>query len=277
MNKNIKIVIFGALAVAVVVGASLLYKTLSSRYDPDKAAAVQTEQKAASQQETAKSDSGTAAPEGDTANPETATTDPAQNNTAPDNTADTNTATDDGSAAAPSDSGTANTAPADSGTAGGSTGGTPAPAPAPAPQTSVFSAPDFTVYDKNGSAVQLSSFNGKPIVVNFWASWCGYCIQEMPEFQAAYEKYGDNVVFLMVNLINSDSMQKAQNVIDQNGFTFPVYFDNDNSASGAYPTTAIPASVFIGTDGKVSAAVRGAMTADRLNKYIAQIYPAAAG
>ena len=274
MNKNIKIVIFGALAVAVVVGASLLYKTLSSRYDPDKAAAVQTEQKAASQQETAKSDSGTAASEGDTANTETATTDPAPNNMTP---TDTNTATDGGSAAAPSDSGTANTAPADSGTAGGSTGGTPAPAPAPAPQTSVFSAPDFTVYDKNGSAVQLSSFNGKPIVVNFWASWCGYCIQEMPEFQAAYEKYGDNVVFLMVNLINSDSMQKAQNVIDQNGFTFPVYFDNDNSASGAYPTTAIPASVFIGTDGKVSAAVRGAMTADRLNKYIAQIYPAAAG
>ncbi|MEA5142480.1 MAG: TlpA disulfide reductase family protein [Oscillibacter sp.] len=263
MNKNIKIIIFCALAVAVVVGASLLYKTLSSRYDPDKAAAAQTEQKAASQQETAKSD---------TANTETANTDPAQNNTTTDNTS-----TDGGTTAnaTPSDSGTANTGPADSGTTGGNTGGTTTPAPAP--QNSVFSAPDFTVYDKNGSAVKLSSFNGKPIVVNFWASWCGYCIQEMPEFQAAYEKYGDDVVFLMVNLINSDTMQKAQNVIDQNGFTFSVYFDNENSASSAYPTTAIPASVFIGTDGKVSAMVRGAMTADRLNKYIAQIYPAAAG
>ncbi len=253
MNKNIKIIIFSTLAAAVVVGASLLYKTLSSRYDPDKAAADQTEQKAASQQETAKSD---------TANTETANTDPAQNNTTADNTS-------------PDGGNTANAAPSDSGTAGGNTGGTTTPAPAP--QNSVFSAPDFTVYDKNGSAVKLSSFNGKPIVVNFWASWCGYCIQEMPEFQAAYEKYGDDVVFLMVNLINSDTMQKAQNVIDQNGFTFSLYFDNENSASSAYPTTAIPASVFIGTDGKVSATVRGAMTADRLNKYIAQIYPDAAG
>mgnify|MGYP002512586036 CR=1 FL=1 len=59
-------------------------------------------------------------------------------------------------------------------------------------------AKDFTVYDIDGNPVKLSDFRGRPIVLNFWASDCYYCVQEMPDFQNAYEKYGDEVVFLMV-------------------------------------------------------------------------------
>ena len=61
-------------------------------------------------------------------------------------------------------------------------------------------APDFTVTDADGNAVKLSDFRGKGVVLNFWASWCGPCKSEMPHFQTAYEQYGDEVHFLMVNM-----------------------------------------------------------------------------
>ena len=60
------------------------------------------------------------------------------------------------------------------------------------------SAPDFTVQTMDGGDVKLSDFFGKPVIINFWATWCGPCKVELPAFQAAYEEYGDEIVFLMM-------------------------------------------------------------------------------
>ena len=70
----------------------------------------------------------------------------------------------------------------------------------------VILADDFTVYDMNMNQIQLSDFFGKPIVINFWASWCRPCTSELPAFDRVYREYGDDVTFLMVNL--TDGFQK---------------------------------------------------------------------
>lgn len=127
-------------------------------------------------------------------------------------------------------------------------------------------APDFTVYDYDGNEVTLSSFEGKPAVVNFWASWCTYCMQEMAEFQSAYEKYGDDVAFVMVDLTagGNDTREAAQEVLDNNGYTFPVYYDDDASASGVFGIRSIPTTYFVDAEGYLVDGVSGPVSADKL-------------
>jgi len=67
-------------------------------------------------------------------------------------------------------------------------------------QPDIPPAPDFTVYDMDGNEVHLYDFVGKPVVVNFWASWCGPCKSEMPDFEEKFGEYGDEIVFMMVNI-----------------------------------------------------------------------------
>ena len=78
-------------------------------------------------------------------------------------------------------------------------------------------APDFTAYDADGNAVQLSDYFGKPLVLNFWASWCGPCKSEMPAFQQAYEQE-DGVQFLLVNMTGGRETQAdAEALLAQEG------------------------------------------------------------
>lgn len=131
-------------------------------------------------------------------------------------------------------------------------------------------APDFTVYDLEGNAHKLSDFRGKPVIVNFWASWCGPCKSEMPDFQAKFEEYGEDIQFLMVNLTDGsqETVDSAQDYIDGQGYTFPVYFDTDYSGAIAYAVNAIPATYFIGADGALVAYGKSAMSADTLQRGI---------
>ena len=80
-----------------------------------------------------------------------------------------------------------------------------------------IAAPDFTVLDREGNPVKLSDFAGKPVVLNFWASWCGPCKSEMPDFQEAYEKYDGEVVFIMVNCTDGsrETMDTAMEFISE--------------------------------------------------------------
>ena len=82
-------------------------------------------------------------------------------------------------------------------------------------------APDFTVYDLEGNAHKLSDFRGKPVLLNFWASWCGPCQMEMPDFQKYYESHGDKVNFVIVNLTDGqqETVESASAFIAEKGYT----------------------------------------------------------
>ena len=116
-----------------------------------------------------------------------------------------------------------------------------------------LSVPDFEVLDYNGNKVRLSDFAGKPIVINFWATWCYYCKVEMPDFDRAYEEYPD-VVFLMVNATDgvSETVESVKKFIEKEGYGFDVYFDTTEQALDAYGVTSFPSTYFINADGKLA-------------------------
>jgi len=134
-------------------------------------------------------------------------------------------------------------------------------------------APDFTVLDYNEEQINLSDYYGKPIVLNFWATWCGPCKSEMPAFDSAYAEYGDEIVFLMINMTDGsrDTVEGAKSFIQEQGYSFPICFDTELSAALTYGAYSIPLTVFINADGTIMTGHSGAMSEGTLNSYINQL------
>lgn len=153
------------------------------------------------------------------------------------------------------------------------TGQTNSPAEEGQTQPQTSKAPDFTVYDAQGNAVKLSSFFGKPIVLNFWASWCGPCQSEMPDFQEKFAELGEEIQFLMVNM--TDGQRETQEIaaafIDQKGYTFPVLYDKDTDAAITYNVYSLPTTIFIDAQGNPVAQATGAIDAATLQRGIDMI------
>lgn len=130
-------------------------------------------------------------------------------------------------------------------------------------------APDFTFQDANGKEVNLSSFQGKPVVLNMWVSWCSHCKEEMPYFEAAYKEYGDQVQFIMLDIVKSEKAgDDGKTFAKSSGYTFPIYYETAGKATGLYGVRGFPATVFIDANGKIIEKNLGSITEDKLTKNI---------
>ena len=134
---------------------------------------------------------------------------------------------------------------------------------------SANTAKNFTVTDKDGKQVNLSDFFGKPIVANFWATWCYPCTSEMPHFEDAYKTYGDEITFLMVNV--GDSYDQTYKYVNTKNYTFPVYHDTTYSATYTYSIFSYPMTLFINASGEIVSIRSGAMSRAMLESYISKI------
>ncbi|MGP4067942.1 TlpA disulfide reductase family protein [Halobacillus sp. B29] len=125
-------------------------------------------------------------------------------------------------------------------------------------------APNFTVETLKGEVVQLSDYKGKKVFLNFWATWCPPCRDEMPEMERFQQKYGEEVAVLAVNGTGSEtSIDEVRSYIDKGGYSFPILLDKDLELHQTYQTISIPTTYFIGTDGVIQESRKvGPMTYD---------------
>lgn len=133
-------------------------------------------------------------------------------------------------------------------------------------------APDFVVYDYDGNEVRLSDYKGKPVVLNFWATWCYYCMEEMPDFNKASINHPE-VQFLMVNATDGvqETLENAKKYIDSNDYNFTAVYDTQLSAVYSYGINSFPATFFINAEGELVAYGTGMMGYDTVEKGIGMI------
>jgi thiol-disulfide isomerase/thioredoxin len=136
--------------------------------------------------------------------------------------------------------------------------------------------PDLTLDTLDGGTVNLTSYKGRPVVVNFWASWCPPCLKEMPDFEQVYQQRDGSVAFVGINV--RESAATANELATRTGVTYDLVLDTNGEASRAFTVVNMPTTVFVGADGTITSVHAGALTAAELNDRIDAIAgPAAPG
>ncbi|MBN8193928.1 redoxin domain-containing protein [Bacillus sp. NTK074B] len=135
-------------------------------------------------------------------------------------------------------------------------------------------APDFELTTLSGESIQLSDYQGKKVILNFWATWCPPCKAEMPHMQKYYEKKADkeNVEILAVNLTSQDDGKKAvQQFVDGYELTFPILLDEKGDIGDEYRAFTIPTTYMIDTQGLIQHKIVGPMNEDMMGKMVSQM------
>ena len=127
-------------------------------------------------------------------------------------------------------------------------------------------APDFTLRTLDGPNLRLEEYRGQVVLINFWASWCGPCRQEMPVLDKLHQRYEDTgFAVLGINVEGEDA--PAQKIVDKTNVTFPVLIDEGQSVSEMYELEAMPSTVVVDRDGVVRYVHRGYKPGDEA-KYV---------
>ncbi|HRQ38526.1 MAG TPA: TlpA disulfide reductase family protein [Chloroflexota bacterium] len=130
---------------------------------------------------------------------------------------------------------------------------------------------DFSLVDLEGNEVRLADFHGRPVILNFWATWCAPCRLEMPELQAAYSQYQDDgLVILALNQEESPQLVRKF-FYDDMGLTFTPLLDGEGLVADLYGVNRLfPSSFFINGDGEITAVHRGMLVASQIEAYLAE-------
>ncbi len=153
--------------------------------------------------------------------------------------------------------------------AGCSTGSEPS---APSVARAGEPAPDFQLENLDGQSISLSDFRGKPVLINFWATWCPQCRSEMPYIQEIYEEWSDQgLVLLAINI--GENSYTVEEFMQSHNLSFTVLLDTEKDIAQRYNITGIPTTLFIDKDGIIQDKVIGAFQSktqieNRLSKII---------
>jgi len=121
-----------------------------------------------------------------------------------------------------------------------------------------FSAPGFTLEELEGEVVSLSDLRGQVVVINFWASWCPPCREEMPALERVYREIrSEGVELLAVNTTYQDSLTEARSFVERYDLTFPILVDAEGEAARRYQLRALPSTFFVDADGVIRKVVIG--------------------
>lgn len=136
-------------------------------------------------------------------------------------------------------------------------------------------APDFTAELTDGESVTLSEVQDKVVLLNFWATWCGPCVREMPALEKLQEEYGDKLLVLAVN--SMEDKGTVDSFVEETGYTFPIAYDVNGEIGVKYPTTGIPYTLIIGKDGIVKQVFVGAADAETQYMYYKSVIESVLG
>ncbi|MDO8445789.1 MAG: TlpA disulfide reductase family protein [Deltaproteobacteria bacterium] len=116
---------------------------------------------------------------------------------------------------------------------------------------------DITVHDLEGKTISLSQLKGKVVVLNFWATWCPPCREEMPSMEALYQKYKENKEFVMLLVSIDENIDTVREFMKTNNYSMPVYHDPNKEAGSAYGITGVPETFLIDKKGVISEKIIG--------------------
>jgi cytochrome c biogenesis protein CcmG, thiol:disulfide interchange protein DsbE len=131
-------------------------------------------------------------------------------------------------------------------------------------------APDFTLATLNGETVRLSDLRGRPVVVNFWASWCNPCREEFPLLADALDEHGDRDL-AVVGVTYRDIESDSRAFVEEFGATWPQAVDEDAEVARAYGVRAIPQTFFVARDGRIADRIFGFSSERALEEPLAKI------
>jgi len=130
-----------------------------------------------------------------------------------------------------------------------------------------IAAVDFELESIDGSKVRLSDLKGKPVVINFFTTWCVYCDRELPYFMSAKDEYADEVTFLFIDV--QESISDVKNYVEKKGYdNFLPLLDSDGSVARTYGVNGYPNTIIVDADGNIAEVYRGMMGEDMLKKAV---------